>query len=83
MNSDLSTKRISAITVTNISRSFTYKMAAKISLHIYGTKLRRCHPIIVNVDLKRAVFYQGTWDRRTKGHIWTASLNASFFGGVI
>ena len=30
---------LSNITVTNISRSFTYKMAAKIN----GTKLRHCH----------------------------------------
>jgi len=32
--------RLSAITVTNISRVFTYKMAAKINWHRYGTKLR-------------------------------------------
>ena len=29
---------LSAITVTNISQSFTYKMAAKINWHRYGTK---------------------------------------------
>jgi len=29
--------------VTNISKSFTYKMAAKINWRRYGTKLRRCH----------------------------------------
>ena len=28
--------------VTNISKSFTYKMAAKTSWHRYGTKLRHC-----------------------------------------
>jgi len=36
----------SAITVTNISESFTHKMAAKTSWHRYGTKLRHCHPIV-------------------------------------
>ena len=32
------------ITVTNIYQSFTYKMAAKINWHRYGTKLH-CHPM--------------------------------------
>jgi len=32
--------------VTNISESFTYKVAAKINWHRCGTKLRQCHPII-------------------------------------
>jgi len=36
---------LSAITVTNISQSFTYKMAAKNNWHRYGTKLRHCHPV--------------------------------------
>ena len=31
--------------VTNISKSFTHKMAAKISWHTCGTKLRHCHHI--------------------------------------
>ena len=31
--------------VTNISKSFTHKMAAKTSWHRYGTKLRHCHPV--------------------------------------
>jgi len=35
----------SDITLTNISASFTYKMAAKINRHRYGTKLRHCHPM--------------------------------------
>jgi len=41
MITDLPTNKayLSAITVTNISKSFTYKMAAKISSHRYGTKL--------------------------------------------
>ena len=39
MITDISTKRIlSAVTVTNISQSFTYKMAANINWHRYGTK---------------------------------------------
>jgi len=38
MITDLTTKcNLSAITVTNISQSFTYKMAAKINWHRYGT----------------------------------------------
>ena len=36
---------LSAITVTNTSQSFTYKMAAKINWHRYWTKLRHCHPM--------------------------------------
>jgi len=39
---------LSAITVTNISQIFTYKMAAKIDWHRYGTKLRKCHPSHTN-----------------------------------
>jgi len=38
---------LSAITVTNISKSFTYKMAAKTNWHRYGTKLRHCHPMYI------------------------------------
>jgi len=33
------------ITVSNLSQSFTHKMAAKTSWHRYGTKLRHCHPV--------------------------------------
>ena len=36
---------LSAITVTNISPSFSHKMAAKINWHRYGTKLRYCRPM--------------------------------------
>jgi len=36
------TRRICDVTVTSISTSFTYKMAAKTSWHRYGTKLRHC-----------------------------------------
>jgi len=35
--------------VTNISQRFTYKMAAKINWHRYGTKLRHWHPMYINV----------------------------------
>ena len=31
--------------MADISRSFTYKMAAKTNWHRYGTKLRHCHPM--------------------------------------
>jgi len=34
---------LSAITVVNISESFTHNMAAKTSWHRYETKLRHCH----------------------------------------
>jgi len=34
---------LSTTTVANISQSFTYKMAAKVNWHRYGTKLRHCH----------------------------------------
>jgi len=34
-----------SVTVTDISQSFTRKMAAKINWHRYGTKLRHCRPM--------------------------------------
>jgi len=39
---------LSAITVTGIFRSFTYKMAPKTGWHRYGTKLRHCHPVYIS-----------------------------------
>jgi len=39
------TAYLSAITVTNVSQSFTNKMAAKINWHRYGAKLCYCHPM--------------------------------------
>jgi len=33
------------ITATDISKSFTHKMAAKINWHRYGTKSRHCHSV--------------------------------------
>ena len=57
---NLPTKRILiAITVTNISKSFTYKMAAKTSWHRYGTKLRHCRllymprPVSISVHVSQ------------------------------
>ena len=42
----LSSKNVDVLsTVTNISQSFTCKMAAKINWHRYGTKLRHCHSL--------------------------------------
>ena len=38
---------LSDIRVTNISKSFTHKMAAKTSWHRYGTKLRHCHRMYI------------------------------------
>jgi len=40
---NLPTSTYSDIRVTNISKSFTHKMAAKTNWHRYGTKLRHCH----------------------------------------
>ena len=37
------------MTVTNISKSFTHKMAAKINWHRYGTKLPHCHHMCIGV----------------------------------
>jgi len=45
---------LSAITVTNICKSFTHKMAAKINWHRYGTKLRHCHPMY---DISSSSFF--------------------------
>jgi len=36
---------LSAVTLTNISQSFTYEMAAQIDWHRNGTKLRHYHPM--------------------------------------
>jgi len=45
MITDWLTKKVylSAPTATNTSQSSTYKMAARINLHRYWTKLRQCH----------------------------------------
>jgi len=42
---DSPTKHLSVITVTNISKSFAYKTAAKINWRRYGRKWRHCPPI--------------------------------------
>jgi len=39
---------LSAILMTNISQSFTYKMAAKLNWHRYGTKLNHCYHTYTN-----------------------------------
>jgi len=46
MITDLPTKRrpyLSAVTLTNVSQSFTYKMAARLNWHIYETKSGHRH----------------------------------------
>ena len=49
---NLLTKRILiSITLKNISKSFTYLMAAKTSWHRYGTKLRHCNPMYTSFDV--------------------------------
>jgi len=42
---------------TNISKSFTNKMAAKTNRHRYGTKLRHCHPMCIVADNNNANRY--------------------------
>ena len=57
---------LSAMTVTNISGSFfnfTYKMAAKISWHRCGTKLRHFHPMLINDESVRGL--QVTWSKHS------------------
>jgi len=41
----LTNKAYLSATVTNISKSYTYKMAVKINWHRCGTKLHHCHPM--------------------------------------
>ena len=59
---------LSTITVTNIYQSFTYKMAAKINWHRYGTKLRHCHPVHSNRIRKMSRSELEAWDRQTDRH---------------
>ena len=44
--------------VTNISKSFTYKMAAKTNWYRYGTKLRHCHPKISGARFTKKILRQ-------------------------
>jgi len=48
---------LSAITVANIYKSFTYKMVAKINWHRYGTKLRHCRPMYSGFTTKRTLYF--------------------------
>jgi len=51
------------VRVTNISRSFSHKMAAETSWHRYGTKLRHCHPVYGGIFYRRgAVLAQYSYD---------------------
>jgi len=48
MVTDLPTKRFKRYrSDRHFSYSFTYKMTAEIDWHIYGTKLRHCHPVCI------------------------------------
>ena len=53
--------------VTNIYKSFTYKMAAKTSWHRYGKKLRHCHPMYL-------------WAGSTKTRNWTRPTTSTTSG---
>ena len=48
-------RNLSDSRVTNISKSFTHKMAAKTSWHRYGTKLRHCHSMYTSAPLATAL----------------------------
>jgi len=57
-------------TVTNISKSFTHKMAAKTSWHRYGPKLRHCHPMYTcrrSIGLSAAIGLLATVDNGDGG----------------
>ena len=58
---------LSAITVTIIFRSFTYKMAAKTGWHRYGTKSRHCHPMYCR-PIGTLSFPRANWTAKRK---WT------------
>jgi len=53
---NLLTKRISDGRVTNISKHFTHKMAAKTSWHRYGTKLRHCHTMYKKIKGRGSLY---------------------------
>ena len=53
INLPKSVLKSSDIIASNISKSFTYKMAAKTSWHRYGTKLRHCQPVYSRAGLDR------------------------------
>jgi len=60
---------VSAITVTDISKSFTYKMAAKINRHRCGTKLRNRHPIYIIYIAAAAATPRGSSAGPLKGEV--------------
>jgi len=45
---------LSDITVTDVFQSFTYKMAAKINSHRYGTKLGPCVIVTLCISIVEA-----------------------------
>jgi len=49
--------------------SFTHKMAAKISWHRYGTKLRHCHPKYTGRAHVQVRASRGTTLRPAKGRV--------------
>jgi len=58
-------------TMTNISKTFTHKMAAKTGWHRYETKLRHCHPMY-NVTRSRSVQLCYTLSRDNESILWTS-----------
>ena len=67
----------SAIKATNISKRFTYKMAAKLNWRRYGTKLRHCHPLYTN---RKANFMNNSPAQKVNtptGHVADSEVNSS------
>jgi len=59
MITDLPKERTSDNKVTDISKSFAHKMAAKTSWHRYGTKLRHSHPMYWRLKkTNRRIYYK-------------------------
>ena len=59
---------LSAVTVTDISKSSAYKMAAKINnWHGYGTNIRHCRPLYTVID---PVFVCVCQDKKNIGKRW-------------
>ena len=64
---------LSCITMTDISRSFIHKMAAKINWHRYGTKWRHRHPVLTinyNIALSALILLAGRQEEQTTCKNW-------------
>jgi len=67
--------------VTNISKSFAYKMAAKTSWH--GTKLRHCHPMYSYSYCQAVLFDQlRNHSTRPTGELWRRAVDRGHGGAT-